>query len=121
MFTSKRRMFLALASMLTALTCTMGCACRQTYPSFDAPSELSKVALPEHVIAPPDILLIDAVTLVPRPPYLIKPLEALYIQVRIPGAKEDKASLVPGQPIDGIYRVEPTEQSTSGLITARSR
>src|SRR5262245_19855659 len=107
MFTSKRRMFLALASMLTALTCTMGCACRQTYPSFDAPSELSKVALPEHVIAPPDILLIDAVTLIPRPPYLIKPLEALYIQVRIPGAKEDKASLVPGQPIDGIYRVEP--------------
>jgi len=68
---------------------------------------LKRIALPEHVISPPDILLIDAVTLIPRPPYLIKPLEALYIQVKVPGAKDERPSLVPGQPIDGVYRIEP--------------
>jgi len=106
MFQSKTRCVLAVAGMFTALVCGAGCACRQSFPVVDSPTELSRIALPEHIIAPPDILLIDAVTLIPRPPYLIKPLEALYIQVRVPGAKEERA-LVPGQPIDGIYRIEP--------------
>src|SRR5207244_4046471 len=72
------------------------------------PRELSKVTIPEYVIAPPDILLIDAVRLVPRPPYKIAPLDALLIQVVVFGKdKEESNQLVPGQPIDSIYRVEP--------------
>src|SRR4051812_22989948 len=45
------------------------------------PTELQRATLPEHIIAPPDILLIDAVTLVPRPPYKVKPLDGLFVQV----------------------------------------
>lgn len=101
-----RRMLCALVIGFAALT--NGCALHRG-AVMDVPTELSKINLPEHVIAPPDILLIDAATLVPQPPYRIKTLDALVIQVRIFGAMDDdkRSSLVPGQPIDGIYRVEP--------------
>ncbi len=107
----KRWPTIALVSLFAAVAGITGCSSRNTIDRMsaigNAPTELKKITLPEHVIAPPDILLIDAVTLIPRPPYLIKPLDALFIQVRIPGAKEERPSLVPGQPIDGIYRIEP--------------
>jgi len=72
------------------------------------PTELNRVAHPEYTLAPPDILLIDAVTLIPRPPYRIAPLDALLIRVVVAGVKDpDKVSqLVLGYPIDGLYRVE---------------
>ncbi|MCI0682573.1 MAG: polysaccharide biosynthesis/export family protein [Gemmataceae bacterium] len=92
-----------------ALSTVTGCVHRRGFVVSEAPTELAKVNLPEHVIAPPDILLIDAASLVPRPPYRIKPLDALVIQVKIFGVKDDdkRSSLVPGQPIEGIYRIEP--------------
>jgi polysaccharide biosynthesis/export protein len=76
---------------------------------FGVPTELAKYSLPEYTIAPPDVLLIDAVTLIPRPPYRVAPLDALLIRVNVFGAKEPEkgTSLLPGQPIDAIYRVEP--------------
>jgi polysaccharide biosynthesis/export protein len=87
-----------------------GCATtRGGWPAHDgtAPRELSKMLAPEYVISPPDVLSIDAVRLVPQPPYKIAPLDALYIQVTVGGAKEEeKNQLVPGQPISGLYRVE---------------
>jgi len=96
---------------IAALLCLAGTGCRCTpvpQGSLDLPTELNKVAHPEYTIAPPDILLIDAVTLIPRPPYRIAPLDALLIRVTVYGVKEpDKvAQLLPNQPIDGIYRVE---------------
>lgn len=61
------------------------------------PSELNKTTLPPYVIEPPDILLIDAVKVVPRAPYRIESLDVL--QVLVEGAFEE-------QPIFGLYRVE---------------
>src|SRR6266700_2206907 len=114
MFSRNRsRLTPAFVSLLAACMCSSGCLGRhtvnQSVENGGAPTELNKITLPDHVIAPPDILLIDAVALIPRPPYLIRPLDALAIQVRIPGVKEDekRSSLIPGQPIEGIYRVEP--------------
>jgi len=67
-----------------------------------APRELAKTALPEYVVEPPDILLIDAIKVVPLPPYRIHTLDTLIVYV--PGA-------LPDQPIEGEYTVE-----SGGLI-----
>jgi polysaccharide biosynthesis/export protein len=104
------RSVVILVALLAVCSASSGCLGRHALPDNAAvPTEMRMISLPDHVIRPPDILLIDAVTLVPRPPYLIKPLDALAIQVRIPGVKEEdkRSSLVPGQPIEGVYRVEP--------------
>jgi polysaccharide biosynthesis/export protein len=96
-------LFLACAFCLFA----MGCKGTPLLPP-DVPNELNKVAQPEYTIAPPDILLVDAVNLIPRPPYRIAPLDGLLIRVTLlnppQGQKIDE--LVPGQPINGLYRVE---------------
>jgi len=60
------------------------------------PRELSKVVLPTYTIEPPDILMIDAVHVVPRPPYHLRTLDVLGI--RVPGALSDA-------PIDGGYPI----------------
>src|SRR5215208_7030326 len=93
-----------LLTTLTACVSFTGCLCKQTVPpavSSAMPTELHKMTLPEHVIAPPDVLLLDAVTLVPRPPYRTKPLDSLFIQVTVfEPLKEDKGArptLLPGQ------------------------
>jgi len=110
MFGKKYLRLSILAFLLAATAGMTGCHTLRRSAAFgDSPTELTKVNLPEHIIAPPDILLIDAVTLVPRPPYLIKPLDAIFIQVIIPDAekREDASSLIPGQPISNAFRVEP--------------
>ena len=60
--------------------------------------ELEKVSLPRYVIEPPDILLIDALRVVPKSPFRIEPLDILYIDVT--GAFLEA-------PIEGPYPVEP--------------
>lgn len=109
MFVLRCKRMLGALIVSAALSSMMGCAIHRGIVRADVPTELAKISLPEHVIAPPDILLIDAASLVPLPPYLIKPLDALAIQVRVFGAKDEdkRSSLVPGQPIEGVYRVEP--------------
>ncbi|HEX7445939.1 MAG TPA: polysaccharide biosynthesis/export family protein [Pirellulales bacterium] len=67
-------------------------------PPPGVPRELSKSTLPDYVIEPPDILLIDAVKVVPKPPYRIETLDVLAVQV--PGAFEE-------HPIEGNYEVQP--------------
>ena len=61
------------------------------------PRELSKVVLPMYTIEPPDILMIDAIHVVPRPPYHLRTLDVLGIYA--PEALSDA-------PIDGAYAVE---------------
>jgi polysaccharide export outer membrane protein len=61
------------------------------------PRELSKVVLPTYTIEPPDILMVDAIHVVPRPPYHLRTLDVLGI--RAPGA-------LPQAPIDGAYPIE---------------
>jgi polysaccharide biosynthesis/export protein len=57
-------------------------------PCAECPRELEKVTLPDYIIEPPDILTIDAVTLVPHAPYRLRPLDAL--QVAASGIPDDK-------------------------------
>ena len=68
-------------------------------PGFDAvPTEKSKSTLPAYVIEPPDILLIEAIRLVPKPPYKIEPLDVLQILV---------VGTFLGQDIAGQFPVDP--------------
>jgi len=66
-------------------------------PSY-VPTELNKVSLPPYVIEPPDILLVDALRIVPKEPFHIEPLDIL--QVDAEGTLFDA-------PIHGLYQVEP--------------
>ena len=62
------------------------------------PTELNRVSLPPYTIAPPDILFIDTIRLVPRPPYRLEPLDTLLIKA---------TDTLPGQPIEAAYTVAP--------------
>ena len=61
------------------------------------PKELSKTALPKYTIEPPDILLIEAITLNPKAPYALRTNDVLYLEVE--GA-------LPDAPITGLFVVE---------------
>ncbi len=69
-----------------------------TLPPQAAPRELEKVSLPPYVIEPPDILLIDLVKNIPKPPYRLESLDVL--QVIVGGTLLE-------QPISGLYPIEP--------------
>ena len=47
----------------------------------DIPRELALVSLPSYRVGPPDVLLIDAVKVVPKEPYRIEPLDVLSVQI----------------------------------------
>ncbi len=64
----------------------------------ELPKELCKITLPTYVIEPPDIILINAARLIPRPPYRLEPLDELIVQA------PPKETV---QPITGIYPVGP--------------
>jgi polysaccharide export outer membrane protein len=74
--------------------------------------ELSKVVQPEYVIEPPDILTLDALYVVPKPPYRVAPLDALVIQV---------ANAFPTDPIAGLYPVEPDGTINLGAAYGKVR
>ena len=67
-------------------------------PATMPAKELAKITLPPYVIEPPDILLIDALRVVPKPPFRIQSFDSL--QVLVEGTLLE-------QPINGIYVVEP--------------
>jgi polysaccharide biosynthesis/export protein len=62
------------------------------------PRELCKAVLPTYILEPPDILAIDVVHVVPRPPYHLRAMDAIALQVQ--GVPAD-------MPISGVYPVEP--------------
>jgi protein involved in polysaccharide export with SLBB domain len=62
------------------------------------PRELDKVSLPPYVIEPPDILMINAVKIVPKSPHMIEPFDGLLI--RVLGA-------LPDYPIADAFAVDP--------------
>ena len=66
----------------------------------DVPRELSMVTHPPYTIAAPDVLLLDAIRVVPIPPYKLSPLDT--VSVSMPVAKA-----LPGEPIQGVYPIEP--------------
>ncbi len=62
------------------------------------PNELVPTSHPPYRVAPPDILLIDALRIVPKGPYRLEPLEMLQINV---------SDTLPGQPISGPFMISP--------------
>src|SRR5437868_5685923 len=66
-------------------------------PFGTVPRELSKAVLPEYMIEPPDIVVIDALHVTPRPPYRLRTQDVLSIDVR--GA-------FPDFPIKGAYPIQ---------------
>jgi polysaccharide export outer membrane protein len=74
-----------------------------TVPSMRPPAELSKVTLPDYRVEPPDILLIQAMRMTPKNPYMVQTLDILQIVA---------AGVEVTQPIAGAYQVE-----TSGVVS----
>jgi polysaccharide export outer membrane protein len=62
------------------------------------PRELGMTSHPPRPVAPPDVLLIDAIRLVPKGPYRLEPLETLQINV---------SDTLPNQPIAGAFMISP--------------
>jgi polysaccharide biosynthesis/export protein len=91
--------------------CLAGVGCHSCGVSGDCtdpqlPRELNKVTMPEYIIEAPDLLQINAVRLVPLPPYKVEPLDALAIQVK---------GTPMSDPISGLYPVEPDGTINLGL------
>ncbi|MCC7087137.1 MAG: polysaccharide biosynthesis/export family protein [Pirellulales bacterium] len=63
-----------------------------------APRELTKVILPTYRIEPPDVLQIDAINAVPKPPYRLRTFDSVVLQV---------TNTLPDAPISGTFVVEP--------------
>ncbi|MDZ4821500.1 MAG: polysaccharide biosynthesis/export family protein [Planctomycetota bacterium] len=67
-------------------------------PPADMPRELSKTVLPTYTIEPPDILVIEAIHIVPRSPYLLRTGDVIAVSV---------IGTLPDAPISGAYVVQP--------------
>ena len=61
------------------------------------PAELTKMTLPTYRIEPPDTLLLEAIRVVPKQPYLLKPLDS--IQIVASGTPID-------QPIFNVFAID---------------
>jgi polysaccharide export outer membrane protein len=106
---SLRRLAL-FASSLLAASGLVGCA-HVSSPVIipappEVPRELSKEALATYIVEPPDILLIDALRLVPKGPYKIEPLDVVLLRV---------TNTFPDEPLDGPYQVEADGTIDLGL------
>lgn len=53
----------------------------QPHISDAVPRELSKTTLADYIIEPPDVLSIEAISLIPREPYKLRPLDAVSVVV----------------------------------------
>jgi polysaccharide biosynthesis/export protein len=69
------------------------------------PKELDKAPLPEYVIEPPDVLAVSAISLIPKHPYQLRPLDVLHVQV----------SGLPGEPNVGDFPVALDGQFVTGF------
>ncbi|MEQ8848399.1 polysaccharide biosynthesis/export family protein [Botrimarina sp.] len=86
--------------------CTAFYAPRSPIPAAPAPPpadspvprELEMMSLPPYRIEPPDILLINAIKVVPKPPHIIEPFDGLLIRA---------AGALPDQPIADAFFVDP--------------
>jgi polysaccharide export outer membrane protein len=94
----------AILALLVALAiCPAGC--HHVVRVHDAelgenplPRELDKQTLPDYVIEPPDILLIDAISIMPKPPYRVAPGDVLLVQA---------VNVLETEPVAGPFPVEP--------------
>ncbi len=100
------RAFCLVTVALAASGCTGFLEPREPYPISPpepsplsaVPRELDMVSLPPYVIEPPDILVLNAVKIVPKPPHKIEPFDGLLIRV---------ANAFADQPIADAFAVDP--------------
>ena len=92
------------AALLFVSCATTGCSTPLMRPNDSVcvpaaiPRELQKVTLPDYIIEPPDVVSINAVNvLIPKPPYKLRPLDSILINVR--GTPDDL-------PVDGVALIE---------------
>lgn len=96
-----------LAALLPLLS--LGCAstpCDNIETVPDVPRELSMVTHPPYTIAAPDVLLIDAIRVVPIPPYRLNPLDSVAISA---------PKGLPGEPLQGIFPIESDGAVNMGI------
>ena len=73
---------------LAAVVACGGCQLPRPYSTEPGPAiayaspprELRKTSMPDYVIEPPDVITVDAVSLIPKAPYLLRPLDVLSVQ-----------------------------------------
>jgi polysaccharide export outer membrane protein len=80
------------------------------------PAEMSRASLPARVIGPSDVLQVEAVRVIPLPPYRVETGDILYITGKTAGVTQ----------IDGLYPVEADGSvnlgaELSGAVAARGR
>jgi polysaccharide export outer membrane protein len=67
-------------------------------PPVAMPRELNKVVLPTYTIEPPDILVIEAIHIVPKSPYVLRTADVLALNV---------LGTLPDAPITGAFPIQP--------------
>lgn len=67
-------------------------------PPADMPRELAKVVLPTYTVEPPDILVVEAIHIVPKSPYLLRTGDVLAVNV---------IGTLPDAPVSGPYSIQP--------------
>lgn len=84
-----------------AMLCSAGCIISTRRVQVDSvqnmAKELHKSTLPEHMIEPPDVLQIDLIAAVPKPPYKLQPLDAITL-------KAD--GVLDTSPISGTFQID---------------
>jgi len=94
-----------------AFSFILGCAIFDPKPAGtpilrDQPKELAKMPLPEYYIEAPDIITVRSINIIPKPPYLIKSMDVLFVDIS--GTPED-------EPLTGKYLVQPGGEINLGV------
>jgi len=74
-------------------------------PEQRIPNEEFKTTLPLYVVEPPDILLIDALRVIPKAPYRLEPLDIVQIE---------SENVLPDYPITGEYQIDASGRVNLG-------
>jgi polysaccharide export outer membrane protein len=91
--------------MLVVAACAVGCRAAHPQmpagallPPADMPRELAKVVLPTYTVEPPDVLVIEALHVVPKSPYFLRSGDVVAVNV---------LGTLPDAPISGAYSIQP--------------
>ena len=96
-----RRMKHAIGLLLLAvmaLSAGGGCVSAQKIEAAPVPRELDMVTHPPYLVEAPDILQVDLIGSVPKPPYRIRPLDVVGVSA---------SETLPDAPITGAFTVDP--------------
>jgi len=106
---------------------TLFAGCHVAYPGrnpdgpipsvpMETPRERQMVTMPDYLIEPPDILSIEAISLVPKSPYKLRPFDVVTIST---------SGTLPEEPLQGEYVVQPNGTIqlgfSYGLLNAAGR